>query len=79
MEPRNLSLAPVLDVFEEMKLKDELAAYLKRHPHLAGSGLELRGRTGLRLPIAVLRSFFDPVFAKIESKVKGMRVNCVCC
>ena len=63
----------MLEVFEELNLKDMVAAYVARHPEWKDSDLHIRGRTGLRLPVALLRTFFEPVFIKIESKVAGAR------
>ncbi len=67
-DARNLALSPVLDVFEELKLKDLVAPYNAANP---SAGLEIRGRSGLRLPASLIRGFFEQVFLRIEGKVRG--------
>jgi hypothetical protein len=69
LDTKSLSLAPVLDVFEELKLKDIISAYIAQHP--TSAGFELKGHSSLRLPIPLIRSFFENVFARIEGKVRG--------
>ncbi len=61
-DARNLALSPVLDVFEELKLKDLVAPYNAAHP---SAGLEIRGRSGLRMPVQLIRSFYEKVFLRI--------------
>ncbi len=66
-QPRNLSLSPVLEVLD-VKLPELVKAYNTAHPL---AGLELRGRSILRLPASLVVSFFEKVFLRIDSKVQG--------
>ncbi len=66
--PRNLSLAPALEVLD-VKLADLAAAYNAAHP--ADGTLEMRGKSTLRLPQQLMRRFFENVFTRIEVKVIG--------
>jgi hypothetical protein len=66
-QPRNLSLSPVLEVLD-VKLPELVKAYNTAHPL---AGLELRGRSILRLPAPLVVSFFEKVFLRIDSKVQG--------
>lgn len=66
--PRNLSLAPTLEILD-IKLNDLVAAYNAAHPD--DGVLEMRGKSNVRLPPQLMRRFFETVFLRIEGKVTG--------
>jgi molecular chaperone DnaK (HSP70) len=76
-DPCNISMAAINEVSAELsewKLRDAIIKYNAAHP---AAHLELRGRSGLRMPAAFVASLFEPTFrfitAKLEELVKKHR------
>lgn len=66
--PRSINFSSVLEVVDDMKMKDIVRGYNEAH----GTDLKVRGKSTVLFPTDMIMGFFEPVLRSIKAHVQSL-------